>query len=226
MPLQLCLPVIKFHFKLFLLKITYGLRLGPTKQRAYSTSIVRESAERRPLTPLNKPPRHLGETYEVIRDSRQLSQETYTVLNKPRSIAVNMKTQGISCSKRNDNNKGEGKGSGHAPSTFDSTRLGWFAEKKTVDFIKILLTRNHFNLGSISPADSMKSYMDAIKSYLEKKLGAELLVAVYKYLAADVKIDLDEDIDITVKLFEAMGQENVVYVPLILQLIRCENSFL
>lgn len=96
--------------------------------------------------------------------------------------------------------------------------------QKRKDFIKILLKRNRFKFGDISPEDSIGSYIQAMRLYLEQSLGTEMFIAVYRYLSVDVEED-EHTTDVTSKLFEIMNEEYVVYVPLILQLIQCESSF-
>lgn len=178
------------------------------------------------MVPVKKPPVRLRETYDVIPSQRQLSQETYAIKDRPLSKAVVDEKTKSSYIKRTENQENNEKYHVKQPSNYGSAQPRQSNQQKTMNFVKILLTSDRFDFVKISPRDTMSSYVQSMRSSLQKKLGVELFVAVHQYLSADVKKELGAGEDIVGKLFDVLGQDNIVYIPLILQLIQCENSFL
>ena len=219
---------------------------NPSKQRSYSTSIVRESVElnpkcspRRPLAPLNRLRVRLRSTYDVIPETRPIFQGTYTkCLNSEtykddeppshrrkrserQSNLKNFSEDGFQKSATKQNQSGN--------STFlekDSSRItsgNSTNPKRQTEFLRVLLSGNHLILKSISPESSLKDYIQAMKSNLEEILGAEMFTVLYKYLRSDVHRDLDSGVDICQPLYEALGEGGIAFVPLMLQYIQCES---
>ena len=77
---------------------------------------------------------------------------------------------------------------------------------------------------SASPRISLKEYVEAMKSSLEDSLGVEMFNALDKYLLNDVATDLSTGVDVCGTMFEALGEERIVFVPLMLQYIQCKKS--
>ena len=60
--------------------------------------------------------------------------------------------------------------------------------------------------------------------HLEECLGLEMFNALHKYLRFDVEKDLASGLDhISESLFKALGEDGFVFVPFMLQYIRCER---
>jgi NIMA (never in mitosis gene a)-related kinase len=70
----------------------------------------------------------------------------------------------------------------------------------------------------ISDKDTLGSKIEALRAYLEKKVGDEEFYKVY----AMIQQDNDDDY-VQVKKF--LGQEKSKFLALILQLIVCEDSY-
>jgi hypothetical protein len=96
--------------------------------------------------------------------------------------------------------------------------------KRQTEFLRILLGGNHMVLKSISPESSLKDYVQAMKSSLEEVLGLEMFTALHEYLCFDVRRDLDSEVDVCEPLFETLGEDGIVFVPLMLQYIQCERN--
>lgn len=78
------------------------------------------------------------------------------------------------------------------------------------------------HLDSVSSRDSIYSRMEALRMYLEKELGTRLLTAVYRYVT-NVSLEEHERIKRTVTAM--LGEDNMTYFPVLLQLVACESIY-
>ena len=222
---------------------------GPSKHRSYSTSIVRESAERNPLgvnpmrvkrsplAPLNRLQVSLHATYDVIPDPKQALQGTYT---KQSSCRASIDDETASHSSQIRENQTSIKSNGDTVARKDTTsdRRGnnnMFLAKNSSDlktdnstrqteFLKVLLGSSHMVFRNISPESSLKEYVQAMRSTLEESLGLGMFTALHKYLCFDVEKELGSGLNICETFFQALGQDGIVFVPLMLQYIQCEKN--
>ena len=78
------------------------------------------------------------------------------------------------------------------------------------------------HLENVSSHDSIYSHMEALRMYLEKELGTRLLTAVYRYVT-NVSLEEHERIKRTVTAM--LGEDNMTYFPVLLQLVACESIY-
>lgn len=74
-------------------------------------------------------------------------------------------------------------------------------------------------LEGVDDKDSMFFRIEALKVYLEKLLGDDKFCKAYKYL-----IDPPTDDENNAELYKFMGNNKSKYIPLIYQLIVCEDN--
>ncbi|CAB3998070.1 serine threonine- kinase Nek5-like [Paramuricea clavata] len=212
---------------------------GPSKHRSYSTSIVRESAERNPLgvnpmrvkrsplAPLNKLQVSLHATYDVIPDPKQVLQGTYT---KQYSCRASIDDETASHSSQttetvaHKDTTSDRRGNNNRLLAKNSSDLKTDNSTSQTEFLKILLGSSHMVFRNTSPESSLKEYVQAMRSTLEESLGLEMFTALHKYLCFDVKKDLGSGLNICETFFQALGQDGIVFVPLMLQYIQCEKN--
>ncbi len=78
--------------------------------------------------------------------------------------------------------------------------------------------------------DSIGYRIEALKVYLEKQLGEEKFMDVYKYLEktgshGESQSDVDEESSVGKILKRTLGKAGLKFVPLIYQLLVCEDSY-
>jgi NIMA (never in mitosis gene a)-related kinase len=76
------------------------------------------------------------------------------------------------------------------------------------------------NVPGVTATDSMGYRIEALRVYLEKLLGDDPFIAAYKHL-----VNLADDDDTNDSLDKMLGPKKMKYVPLIHQLIFCEDQY-
>lgn len=77
------------------------------------------------------------------------------------------------------------------------------------------------DLPGVSATDSQSYRIEALRVYLEEKLGETSFIAAYKHY---VNIsDINEEVEAEIE--SILGDKKVKYVHLIYQLIVCEDSY-
>ena len=185
------------------------------------------SAKRSPLTPLNRLQERLRGTYDVIPEARQILQGTYT--KNPYCEAYGndetVKNRSKIANPKSPKNKREsGKSRFMVKGTPDVNSDKGTSPNKLTKFLKVLLGEGYLVLRNVSSESSLKDYVQAMKSNLEEFLGYEMFTALHKYLSFDVEQDLSSEVDVCETLFQALGEDGIVFVPLMLQFIRCEKN--
>ena len=87
---------------------------------------------------------------------------------------------------------------------------------------KFTLYGNTLQLDNVCAHDSVFSHMEALRMHLEKKLGTRLLTAVYRYVT---NASLDEPERVKKTVFCMLGEDNMTYFPVLLQLLACEEVY-
>eukprot|EP00899_Mesostigma_viride_P027352 jgi/Mesvir1/7801/Mv11743-RA.1 len=87
---------------------------------------------------------------------------------------------------------------------------------------KFLLDGSTLKLPNVTQSDSLGSRIEALRVFLEEKLGLDLFLEVYNRLEG-VQED-DEDEDVAADLVAQLGPTKVGYLSLVHQLIICEES--
>ena len=180
----------------------------------------------------------LRSTYDVIPEPKQVFQETYTKRSNCRAyIDGETVTHRAQTSENQTTMKDYGKTVNLEDPTRRAGDIKFLAKgasgvkprnltspKRETELLKVLLRGSSMVLKSISPESSLKDYLQAMKSTLEESLGAEMFTVVHKYLCCDVQKDLSSGVDICQPLFEALGKDEIVFLPLMLQYIQCEKN--
>lgn len=197
------------------------------------------NAKRSPLAPLKRLQVVLRGTYDVIPESKRILQGTYTK-NSNCKDRVHSKPvhQGAQTCKDRASAKNQAEIlDPKCPSNERECEDRFMVKRSTdahldkarspkTEFLKVLLGGSQLVLRNVSAESSLKDYVQAMKSTLEDCLGVEMFAALYKYLSVDVLKDLSSEIDISETLLQALGEDGIVLVPLMLQFIRCENDLL
>lgn len=76
------------------------------------------------------------------------------------------------------------------------------------------------NIPGITASDSMSYRIEALRVHLENQMGDELFVNAYKHLT-----NLSGDDEAQDNVLESMLHKKIKFVPLIHQLIVCEDSY-
>lgn len=198
------------------------------------------SAKRSPLAPLNRLEVGLRGTYDVIPQVKEILQGTYTknsnckaygdaeTVNQGARICKDqtcVKNRAEIVNPNSPRNERESSKSRFmlkaAPDVYPHKATG---SKKQTELLKVLLGGSHLVLRNVSSVSSLKDYVQAMKSSLEECLGNEMFTTLYDYLCFDMQEDLSSEVDVSETLFEAFGEDGIVFVPLMLQFIRCENN--
>lgn len=79
------------------------------------------------------------------------------------------------------------------------------------------------HLEDVSSNDSVFSHIEALRMHLERKLGTRLLAAVYRYVTNSSLEKDDERVRRTVECI--LGEQNMVYFPVLLQLVACDAMY-
>lgn len=79
------------------------------------------------------------------------------------------------------------------------------------------------HLENVSSNDSVFSHIEALRMHLERKLGTRLLAAVYRYVTNSSLEKDDERVRRTVECI--LGEQNMVYFPVLLQLVACDAVY-
>ncbi|XP_028393236.1 serine/threonine-protein kinase Nek3-like [Dendronephthya gigantea] len=216
----------------------------PSKSRSYSTSILRECAERSSLVPLNRHEVNLRGTYDIPAErNKPLFQGTYTKSSNSKAYngseveetASQYRERKASLKKRREDIL-ETERSNECPKvkkrSFETEVPHANSSNATspgaqTTLLKVLLQGSHITLENISSESSLQEYVQAMRLHLEESLGWEVFNALHKYLRFDVEKDLVSGIDhISEKLFKALDEDKIVFLPLMLQYITCEKSLL
>ena len=91
---------------------------------------------------------------------------------------------------------------------------------------KFTLCGKTLRLDNVSSDDSVYSHTEALRLHLEEKLGTRLLTAVYRYVT-NVSGEKDQRDDERVKRTVEciLGEHNMVYFPVLLQLVACDARY-
>ena len=87
---------------------------------------------------------------------------------------------------------------------------------------KFMFCERTLHLDNVSSHDSVYTHMEALRMHLEKKLGTKLLTAVYRYVT-NVPLEEHERVKQTVTCM--LGDHNMTYFPVLLQLVACEAIY-
>eukprot|EP01017_Pseudomicrothorax_dubius_P026485 TRINITY_DN2958_c0_g1_i16.p1 TRINITY_DN2958_c0_g1~~TRINITY_DN2958_c0_g1_i16.p1 ORF type:complete len:141 (-),score=43.22 TRINITY_DN2958_c0_g1_i16:97-519(-) len=79
---------------------------------------------------------------------------------------------------------------------------------------------NPLVLPGINDRDSLGLKLEALRIYLEKQIGEDKFYKAYKFI-----LDPPSEEDENSALQAMLGRENVKFIPLIYQLIVCEDSY-
>jgi NIMA (never in mitosis gene a)-related kinase len=102
----------------------------------------------------------------------------------------------------------------------DEDDESYFEEDESQRVYTRFLTVDGTLLPGTSDQDSIFYRIEALRSYIEQKLGLEPMMRAYQYL-----LDPPADDDSNAELSSIVGPKQLVYVPLIYQLIVCEDEY-
>lgn len=88
--------------------------------------------------------------------------------------------------------------------------------------VKFTLCGETLQLNNITTADSSFAQIEALRLFLELRLGTSLLTDAYRYLT---NASSKEEGVVYKTVGEILGTDRMAYVPVILQLIACETLF-
>ena len=162
----------------------------------------------------------LHATYDVIHEEKPIFQSTYT---KSSNLNAHEDDEIFGSSgKTSDNGPGCHNGSG-------VENISALKQDKTAtprshtEFLRILLDGSSTVFKSISSDSRLKEYVQEMKCALQKSLGVDMFNALHKYLCLNVKKDLSSGVDVCEVLFDALGEDGIVFLPLMLQYMKCES---
>ena len=89
-------------------------------------------------------------------------------------------------------------------------------------FCKFTFCGKTLHLDNVSSHDSIYSHLEALRMYLEKELGTRLLTAVYRYVT---NVSLEEHDRIKQTVTAMLGEDKMMYFPVLLQLVACEAIY-
>jgi NIMA (never in mitosis gene a)-related kinase len=113
-----------------------------------------------------------------------------------------------------------GRTSESATRTFDEEDDDNFEEDEGQRVRACFLTVDKTPLPGVTEADSIFYRIEALRSYLEEKLGLEAMMRAYQYLQ-----DPPADDDSNAELSTFLEPRKLKFVPLIYQLIVCEDKY-
>ena len=87
---------------------------------------------------------------------------------------------------------------------------------------KFTFCEKTLHLDNVSSHDSVYSHMEALRMHLEKKLGTKLLTAVYRYVT---NVPSEEHERVKQIVMCMLGEQNMTYFPVLLQLVACEAIY-
>lgn len=100
-----------------------------------------------------------------------------------------------------------------------------FFEDEQFDTIsKFRLDGNTLRLKNVSEADSLMYRIESLKAYLDRELGEDRFLTVYRLLFDQTPDDKDDE-DIERQIETILGKEDMGFLSLIHQLIFCETRF-
>lgn len=216
------------------------VRPGSTKHRSYSTSNVQERvqrnptrAKRSPLTPLRGVLSPMCETYDVISCPKLVSQGTYTKPSRCR-VEKNKETPHFDRKQTRESQSVKTIDHDHqitmkrencSVKNIKDTKLTATGSTWQTELLKVVFGGSSIMLKNVSPESSLKDCVEAMKLTLEEGLGQHVFSALHKYLLLDVDRELDAGLDIYETLFQILGEDGIVFVPLMLQYMQWQQMF-